>query len=274
MTRLFALITLCVAALAPAYAAEDVVEMEEVEEVPIEGESGDCYLWAKSKECDTNFSYMNVHCRKTCEKFWVIDPVIKDVKSIFEMTTQDIDGKEFKFEELRGKTTVIVNVASKCGYAEFHYKEMVGLYNRYKDTGKFEILAFPSNQFEDEPGDLPEIKEFAQQRKVEFKMMTKIDVNYETADPIYRYMKYLAGPQIIDWNYTTYYIISPDGTVTAYNRGTPKDLDEPIKAILFPDGIPEDAPVKDFPEEKQPNKNLKEVLGIEEEEDDEVTKEL
>ena len=39
MTRLFALITLCVAVLAPAYAADEV----EVEEVPIEGESDDCY---------------------------------------------------------------------------------------------------------------------------------------------------------------------------------------------------------------------------------------
>jgi glutathione peroxidase-family protein len=269
MARFSSLITLFLAFVAPTFA-------EEV----IEGENSNCELWAKAKECDTNFAYMNKNCRKTCEKFWVKDEAIKDKNSIYDFTTLDISGEEFNFADLKGKAVIIGNIASKCGYAELHLKEMKELYFRYEGTGKFEMLAFPSNQFGDEPMDLPEIKEWMNLKRINFKVLTKVDVNYETADPIYKFLRYIAGPQIIDWNFTTYYIIAPDGTIESYSRETPRELDDAVKKVLFPDGeIPEDSGVKEFPAIKKPSKNLKKVLGIPdvdggEEDDDEVTKEL
>src|SRR5438105_2170877 len=72
-------------------------------------------------------------------------------KSLFEFTVNDIDGKEFKFTQLRGKKVMIVNTASECGYTP-QYKELEELYEKYKDKN-FIIIGFPANNFGgQEPG--------------------------------------------------------------------------------------------------------------------------
>jgi glutathione peroxidase-family protein len=51
------------------------------------------------------------------------------------------------------KVTLVVNVASECGFTDAHYKSLIRLKNVLQPTGKFEILAFPCNQFGyQEPG--------------------------------------------------------------------------------------------------------------------------
>ena len=100
------------------------------------------------------------------------------IQSFFSLSANDIDDRPFDFENLRGKVTIVVNVASYCGYTESHYKGLVQLYDSLKDTNQFEILAFPSNQFgKQEPETCPVIKKFAQDKGVSFRMMYKIDVN-------------------------------------------------------------------------------------------------
>ena len=62
-----------------------------------------------------------------------------------------IDGKIENFADYSGKTVLIVNVASNCGFTP-QYKELQQLYLDFKDRS-FEILAFPCNQFgAQEPG--------------------------------------------------------------------------------------------------------------------------
>ena len=122
-----------------------------------------CKQWAEQGECDANPDWMLENCQKSCAAA-VHTP---DRKSFFELDALDIDGEKFNFSHLEGKITLIVNVASYCGYTESHYRGLVELYESLKDSGKFEILAFPCNQFgAQEPKSCPEIKQFAKQKGV------------------------------------------------------------------------------------------------------------
>ena len=67
------------------------------------------------------------------------------MKSIYDFSVKDIDHEEISLEKFKGKTLLIVNVASRCGFTS-QYTGLQSLYEKYKDKG-FEILAFPCNQF-------------------------------------------------------------------------------------------------------------------------------
>ena len=80
-------------------------------------------------------------------------------KSVYGFTMKDIDGKSVDLSQYKGKVSLVVNVASKCGYTP-QYKNLEAVYEKYKDKG-FEILAFPANEFkQQEPGTNAQIKEF------------------------------------------------------------------------------------------------------------------
>lgn len=198
-----------------------------------------CKSWADAGECDTNPGYMRNDCQASCES-WdrkmgiENDADVSYVSSVFQLSARDIDGENFYFENLRGKITVVVNVASQCGYTESHYRGLVQLWDSVKQTESVEILAFPSNQFgRQEPDSCQQIKRFAVEEKgVEFRMMYKIDVNGPNADNVYKFLKREAGPLTIAWNFATYFVISPDGHVRSFSGVEPMDLEELIDNLL------------------------------------------
>jgi glutathione peroxidase len=65
--------------------------------------------------------------------------------SIHSFTVEDINGKTFSMESLKGKKVMIVNTASKCGLTP-QYKKLEALYQEYKDQN-FVIVGFPANNF-------------------------------------------------------------------------------------------------------------------------------
>ena len=71
----------------------------------------------------------------------------EEAKSIFEFKVKDIEGKEVDLASYKGKTLLIVNVASKCGNTK-QYKDLVALSDKYKDKN-FVVLGFPANEFGD-----------------------------------------------------------------------------------------------------------------------------
>lgn len=132
-------------------------------------------------------------------------------------TMKDIDGKDQKLDQYRGKVVMIVNVASKCGLTP-QYKGLEKLYTDKKDKG-FVILAFPANNFAgQEPGKDADIKDFCtgpdSDYKVTFPIFSKISVRGEEQHPLY---KQLAGqPKPIggepSWNFAKF-IINREGKV-------------------------------------------------------------
>lgn len=58
----------------------------------------------------------------------------KTAKSIYEFTVNDIKGNPISLEQYRGHAMIIVNVASKCGYAAEHYKELNAMYDELGES--------------------------------------------------------------------------------------------------------------------------------------------
>jgi glutathione peroxidase-family protein len=158
------------------------------------------------------------------------------VSSFFELSAHDIDGRLIDFDAYRGQVTIITNVASYCGYTDSHYKGLVELWSQVGGAS-VNILAFPCNQFgKQEPGTAEDIKEFAQERGVRFQMMQKVDVNGPAASLVYKFLKKQGGVDMIQWNFATYFVVAPDGTVTAHNDVEPMDL-KPIALSLLQDEL-------------------------------------
>ncbi len=65
--------------------------------------------------------------------------------SIYDLEVKNIEGQNISMAKYKGKTLLIVNVASKCGFTS-QYKELEEIYREYNGQG-LEILAFPCNQF-------------------------------------------------------------------------------------------------------------------------------
>ena len=148
-----------------------------------------------------------------------------------------IDGKVESLADYNGKTLLIVNVASDCGFTP-QYKDLQQLYLDFNGKG-LEILAFPCNQFGfQEPGSSKDIQNFCGERyAVTFPIFSKIDVNGAYEHKIYRYLKKRApgvlGTTKIKWNFTKFLIDCKNVLVKRYAPQTPiieirKDLVEII----------------------------------------------
>ena len=153
--------------------------------------------------------------------------------SFYDIDLVTIDGTPQKMEVYRGKTLLIVNVASQCGFTS-QYEGLQALYEQFKDRG-FVVLGFPCNQFgQQEPGGEAEIEQFCTRIfRVTFPMFAKIDVNGTHAHPLYQYLKSekpgILGTEAIKWNFTKF-LVGPDGTVL--KRYAPSDKPEMIAADL------------------------------------------
>ena len=108
--------------------------------------------------------------------------------SIYDYAYTSIEGNPVSMSQYKGKVVLIVNTASKCGFAP-QYEGLEALYLRYRDQG-FEVIGFPCNQFMDqEPGDEAAISEFCSVRYgVTFPMSAKADVRGDDAIPLFRYL--------------------------------------------------------------------------------------
>ena len=152
--------------------------------------------------------------------------------SIYDFSVKDIDRQEISLEKFKGKTLLIVNVASRCGFTP-QYNGLQSLYEKYKDKG-FEILAFPCNQFgSQEKGTNDEIKEFcSSEYNVSFTLFDKIEVIGDNASPLFKKLTQDAGREI-QWNFTKYLINKDGDFVRGFGtQKKPEEIEEHIIKIL------------------------------------------
>ena len=148
-----------------------------------------------------------------------------------------LNGSPENLQDYAGKTLLIVNVASNCGFTS-QYRDLQKLYEANKAKG-LEILGFPCNQFgAQEPGSAEQIQSFCSTNYgVTFPMFEKIDVNGDNTHPLYAYLKDRApgilGTTGIKWNFTKF-IVSKDGqsiTRLASADGASK-MEEALQKLL------------------------------------------
>ena len=108
--------------------------------------------------------------------------------NVYDFTVKDRKGNEVSLREYAGKVLLIVNTATGCGFTP-HYDPLEAMYKDFRDQG-FEILDFPCNQFANQaPGSEDEIHSFCTMKfGTEFPQFAKIDVNGDTADPLFAYL--------------------------------------------------------------------------------------
>jgi len=139
----------------------------------------------------------------------------KMIHSIHDFTLTAIDGTDRPLARYRGKTLLIVNTASKCGFTP-QYKGLEALYEKYRERG-FEVLAFPANNFMgQEPGSNAEIAKFCELRyRTSFPLFAKISVKGRDMAPLYAWLtKESKFKGDIGWNFTKF-LVDPDGQVVA-----------------------------------------------------------
>ena len=178
--------------------------------------------------------------------------------NIYDFKVKAMDGSEVSLADYKDKVLLVVNTATGCGFTP-QYEDLQKLYETYHDQG-LEILDFPCNQFAHQtPGDDEEIHTFCKGRfGITFPQFSKLDVNGETADPLFAYLatekpfegfgkglkvkamekfaaannKQFGDKAYIKWNFTKF-VVDRDGNVVARFEPTKMEgLEDCIKACL------------------------------------------
>ena len=134
-------------------------------------------------------------------------------KTFFDFKIDSINGDELDLSTFNGKTILLVNVASKCGFTK-QYDDLQQLYDNYKDKGLV-VVGVPTNQFgSQEPGTEAEIKNFCETNfNITFLMTSKYDVKGDNAHPIYIWAKDTYGKSTVPkWNFHKI-LINKDGKI-------------------------------------------------------------
>jgi glutathione peroxidase len=136
------------------------------------------------------------------------------VSSFYDLKTNTLLGKPADLGTYRGKVTLVVNVASYCGFTP-QYKGLEKLHRDLSGKG-FAVLGFPSNDFgEQEPGSPQEIAEFCKLTyDVTFPMFAKVVTKPgREQSPIYAFLG--SSGHLPAWNFSKY-LIGKDGHVIAF----------------------------------------------------------
>lgn len=156
--------------------------------------------------------------------------------SVYEYTAVTNQGKEQSLGEYEGNVLLIVNTASRCGFAP-QFKELQELYEKYHSRG-FYVLGFPCNQFgNQEPGTDEEIRNYCEiNYRVTFPLFQKVDVKGENQHPLFKYLTQSAQGLLnkeIKWNFTKFLVDRQGNVVKRFAPTTsPKKIAPRIEALL------------------------------------------
>ena len=147
----------------------------------------------------------------------------KAAGSFYDLKTTSLDGKPADLGSYKGKVTLVVNVASKCGFTP-QYEGLEALQREMKDK-PFNVLGFPSNDFGgQEPGTAQEIATFCKLTyDVTFPMFEKVVTKAGPGQsPVYSFLG--ASGNLPAWNFSKY-VVGKDGQVLAFfpSDVTPED---------------------------------------------------
>ena len=123
-------------------------------------------------------------------------------KLFFDLSIMGINNETINLSDFKGKTILLVNVASKCGFTK-QYTGLQTLYDNYKSKN-FLVIGVPSNQFGgQEPGSNKQIKDFCETNfDITFPITDKVDVKGKNAHILYKWAKENHGKSTVPkWNF-------------------------------------------------------------------------
>jgi glutathione peroxidase len=152
--------------------------------------------------------------------------------SAHQFTFELIDGGTLRLGDLAGRTALIVNTASECGFTP-QYADLESLWRRYRDRG-FVLLGVPSNDFgQQEPGDEATIRSFCTTTYgVDFPLAAKQRVIGGDAHPFFRWLVDEFGEAAAPrWNFHKH-LIAPDGSLAGLWPSAVRPLDPEITQAI------------------------------------------
>lgn len=149
--------------------------------------------------------------------------------SVYEYEVTTIKGEKQSMAEYANQVVLIVNTATKCGFAP-QFKGLQKLHDVYGPQG-FAVLGFPCSQFANQ--EVEQDAEIAQACElnfgVSFPLFSRIDVNGDAAHPLFKHLtdkaRGLLGTKAIKWNFTKF-LVDREGRVV--KRFGPNDTPEQI----------------------------------------------
>lgn len=156
----------------------------------------------------------------------------------YSIKEKSIKGEEFKMSDFKGKSVLIVNIASQCGFTG-QLDDLEALYKKYKDKN-FVVLGVPTNDFGGQtPEDDKAMLEFCQKNyNVTYPILTKKSVKGKEKRELYKFLTEESPKDFqgeIGWNFVKF-LINKEGKVVGRfgsmtNPGD-KDLIKQIEATL------------------------------------------
>ena len=152
--------------------------------------------------------------------------------SIYDLSFKSIGGSLQSMAQYKGKTLVLVNTASRCGYTG-QLDDLQKLYEQYSKKG-LEIIGFPSSSFKQELSSNEKVAKFCKLNYgVKFPMSSIVKVKGKGQHPIFQYLVAQdpeKGGQV-RWNFEKS-VVSPEGKVIKRFRSSESPSSKAFKKVL------------------------------------------
>src|SRR5690606_18179553 len=170
---------------------------------------------------------------KIIASIMLLATMLSPATSIYDFSFTSIDGKAENIADFRGKSILIVNTASKCGFTK-QYKDLQALHEQYGDD--LVVIGFPSdNCGGKELDNNVEIQNFCERNYgVTFLLSEKIDVKGDNINPLFKFLTTQENNDFtgdINWNFEKF-LINKDGKLIHRYRSRINPLDKAIVSNL------------------------------------------
>lgn len=155
-------------------------------------------------------------------------------ESIFSVNEKALGGKSYPMSDLKGKVTLIVNIASQCGYTS-QLEKLEALYLRYKAQGLV-VLGVPTNDFGGQtPEDDKGIQEFCSKNyAVTFPILTKKTIQGKEKRELYKILTEKQDKKFngeVDWNFEKF-LVNKKGEVVARMKSKIDPMDKDLTSKI------------------------------------------
>mmetsp|Transcript_959 Transcript_959/g.1352 ORF Transcript_959/g.1352 Transcript_959/m.1352 type:complete len:257 (+) Transcript_959:140-910(+) len=204
----------------------------------IRDEIDNCKDLVKEGKCRTDPHEMYSNCRYSCSK-WAEENTKKDVayikdgdESFFELSAKNSTGSVINFDRFEGYVTIVINVVKIClqdsveqGYQIFESLQRVWPYTVEILVFTFEHPDFDYSKIED----CKAHEEAFKKKGRHIHVMEQVNINGPKTHPVYKYLKGLFHMDELDNNYSTFFLVTPDGDSIEVHLGS---SEEQLKAAI------------------------------------------
>lgn len=153
--------------------------------------------------------------------------------SFFDFKVKDVHDKAYPLSQLKDKVVLVVNTASACGFTP-QLKDLEELQKKYSKQG-FSVIAFPSNDFNQDKGSNSEIEKFAKDKyQISFPIMEKNSVTGKDKQPVYQFLTDSKTGFLfkeVQWNFEKFLVNRKGQVVKRWSSITKPASEEVLQSI-------------------------------------------